>query len=434
MSTASKATSRIATVGIDIGADTTHIALVRSGAVHVLQNEEGSRKTPTYVSFPNNQTRLYGSSAKSAKSSNMNSTFSNFFHSLDTSDNINTNITFNHKDFNINDKVLISSFLSYLYNLCEKNSGGAPVENCVIAIPDNWTIKQRNIFQQLCKLSGWNPLSLPHRSSAIAYFYGFFHRKLNDNFQYTMFIDMGHTHCTISLASFKKEQIVIKARKQIDFGGKHVDEIIYNKIVHNLKEKNNIIIKDNTKASLLVLKQANRIKHILSANQSANYIFEYIQDQYNVKGTLTRKDLEDILVPKLKDNFQSIISNILDKIPNDKVLHNIEIVGGGIRIPCIQSYFLQEIHQITKLDSLKLSKTCDGDESVVRGCALLCASLSTSFNTHKLKLIDCNHYNLSLKWGNKSDEHLLLFAKNSKLPIVKKIPFKKKNDFTISFF
>jgi molecular chaperone DnaK (HSP70) len=47
----------------------------------------------------------------------------------------------------------------------------------------------------------------------------------------------------------------------------------------------------------------------------------------------------------------------------------------------------------------EISKTCDGDESVARGCALQCAMLSPAFRVKEFEVHDLSPYPIDFAWG-----------------------------------
>lgn len=62
-------------IGIDLGTSYSRVAIFQSGRVTIIENEQGSRMTPSYVSFTSNGERLIGDAAKNLLTSNPNSTF-----------------------------------------------------------------------------------------------------------------------------------------------------------------------------------------------------------------------------------------------------------------------------------------------------------------------------------------------------------------------
>lgn len=62
-------------IGIDLGTSYSRVAIFQSSRVTIIENEQGSRMTPSYVSFTSNGERLIGDAAKNLLTSNPNSTF-----------------------------------------------------------------------------------------------------------------------------------------------------------------------------------------------------------------------------------------------------------------------------------------------------------------------------------------------------------------------
>jgi len=83
-----------------------------------------------------------------------------------------------------------------------------------------------------------------------------------------------------------------------------------------------------------------------------------------------------------------------------------------------------------------MSKTCDGDESVARGSALMCAMISPSFKVKEFEVHDVTNYAIDLQWGPvpaaglefKPDDSTPLFTVNNAIPSVKLISFNDRTE------
>jgi heat shock protein 4 len=69
-----------------------------------------------------------------------------------------------------------------------------------------------------------------------------------------------------------------------------------------------------------------------------------------------------------------------------------EIVGGSVRIPMVA-------HKLTEFYGKELSRTCDGDESVARGCTFMCAKLSEKFRVKAFEVKDLCHSHVKIGFG-----------------------------------
>jgi len=109
-------------------------------------------------------------------------------------------------------------------------------------------------------------------------------------------------------------------------------------------------------------------------------------------------------------------------------LSSIEVVGGASRIPCVQKV-------LEGFFGKELSKTCDSDESVARGCALQCAMLSPNYQVRPYEVNDINLYPIDLHWGIAPEggesipfeSSTQLFTHLSPIPSTKMISFKNRD-------
>ncbi len=139
------------------------------------------------------------------------------------------------------------------------------------------------------------------------------------------------------------------------------------------------------------------------------------------------------LIPRMLAPIQRALA---DAGVKKEELLAIEVVGGGVRVPIIGA-------ELQKFFGRDVSKTCDSDESVARGCALQCAMLSPSFRVKEFEVHDISPYPIELAWGAapaKTPETLEkftdpmdiestpVFPARNELPSVKLISFKDRTD------
>ncbi len=108
-------------------------------------------------------------------------------------------------------------------------------------------------------------------------------------------------------------------------------------------------------------------------------------------------------------------------------LESIEIVGGSTRVPAIKQ-IVQEVFHKTPMT------TMNSDESVARGCTLMCAVLSPTFKVKEFKIEDCQPYPITLSWHGaiNEDNEVEVFSRWNVIPSTKMLSFYKKDPFTIT--
>jgi heat shock protein 4 len=151
-------------------------------------------------------------------------------------------------------------------------------------------------------------------------------------------------------------------------------------------------ISTNPKSCLKLRKAVTRLKHRLSANRVVNWNVEYIMNDRDVSGQMSREAFETMAAPYM-GSLTAVIQAALERSNTTmEQLHSMEVIGGGTRIPIV-SKTLQDIF------GRSVSRTCDSDESVAKGCALQCAMLSPIMRVKAFNVIDCQPYNVIAEWG-----------------------------------
>jgi heat shock protein 4 len=116
------------------------------------------------------------------------------------------------------------------------------------------------------------------------------------------------------------------------------------------------------------------------------------------------------------------------------VLHGIEMVGGGTRIPAFQKV----IEKVFKVEPVR---TLNSSESIAKGCALMAAMKSPLFKVAEYGLEELNCYPVKLHWnflgagahslGNNEKAYIekqtnMVFPAGCLLPVTKTVKFSKK--------
>ncbi len=124
-----------------------------------------------------------------------------------------------------------------------------------------------------------------------------------------------------------------------------------------------------------LLKEANRVKHILSANDAASSGVESLVDDIDFRTTLSRQDFEDAvtaagLVPKFTSPIDQALANAGLKLSD---INSIVLVGGSTRVPLVQNALRE-----AGIPDSKLAQNVNADEAAVMGAAFYGASFKPS--------------------------------------------------------
>jgi len=101
----------------------------------------------------------------------------------------------------------------------------------------------------------------------------------------------------------------------------------------DIKTRYNLDVSTNSKARYKLLKEAERVKTVLSANTEVRWGIEFFMNDTDVKGTLDRATV-DTLAQGLYTRVGTLLTRCLANAGVAAAdLHSIEIVGGNVRVP-----------------------------------------------------------------------------------------------------
>jgi len=165
----------------------------------------------------------------------------------------------------------------------------------------------------------------------------------------------------------------------------------------------------------------------MSSNAQAIPIgLECFVDEKDVNGKMSRAEFEELAKPLL-DRIGNTLENLLKEAkvtPDD--LESVEIVGGSTRIPAVKQIVQDVFHKPPMT-------TMNADESVARGCTLMCAILSPTFKVKEFKIEDCQPYPITLSWqgGVNEDNEVEVFSRWNVIPSTKMLSFYKREPLTV---
>ncbi|KAL4563053.1 hypothetical protein LXL04_027084 [Taraxacum kok-saghyz] len=422
-------------VGFDIGNLNCAIAVAKHGGIDVLLNDESERETPAVVSFVDNQ-RFFGSAGAAFVSTYPKSSISQIKRLIgkqfkdpsvqeelkllpfETSEGprggILIHLQYLNKKWTFTPVEILGMLFGHLKQVAEKNLG-SPVVDCVIGIPSYFTdVQRREYFTAAC-LSGLRPLKLMHDCTAIALGYGMYKTDFsNKGPTKVVFVDIGHSDTQVTIAAFEKGKMTILSHSfDQNLGGRDFDEVLFRHFASQFKEKYNIDVCSNARASVRLRVSCEKLKKVLSANLEAPLSIECLIDDKDVNGFITREEFEELSLELLDKVIVAC-----NKAGNDAGLLSadevdcIELVGSGSRVPAIMK-------SITSVFGKEPIRTLNGSECVARGCALHCAMLSPTFRVPDYKVHDIFPYSFairSLDVTNKRHPGILLFQKDGPFP------------------
>lgn len=168
----------------------------------------------------------------------------------------------------------------YIKQLAEKH-GKTKVTDCVVALPNYWTLDQRVVILNALAIAELYPLSIINENTAAAIQYGM--NRQDNKTHKVVFYNMGSNGLQVTLAEYRvsndtKIKPPIETLHIIDefgmsrAGGLEIDIILFNhfnKIFENKYKK-----QLNQRAKVKLLNECQNVKEVLSANKDANLLIE----------------------------------------------------------------------------------------------------------------------------------------------------------------
>ncbi|KAJ3131060.1 hypothetical protein HK101_004828, partial [Irineochytrium annulatum] len=323
--------------------------------------------------------------------------------------------------------------------------GGESVSGAIITVPPYFNQFERQAILDAAEIANLKVIGLMNENAAVALNYAM--TRTFNNTQYHVIFDSGASSTSASLVKFSNSEVkerrktktyldveVLGVGYDATLGGIDIDVALQRhlaKIFTETKGKQaKTPITDSPRSMTRLLKEANRVKMILSANQETFASVEGLHEEIDFRTKVTRADLEELAGDFLK-RFTGPIEKLLSK---SKVsLENITsvvLVGGSVRIPAAQA----ALKAIVGED--KIAMNVNMDEANVLGAGFRSASLSTQFKVREIRVKDITDTAVEVVYDTEAKDssstrslRTMLFAENAPVAAKKLMNFKRTTDF-----
>jgi len=267
-----------------------------------------------------------------------------------------------------------------------------PIKDAVITVPVFFNQVERLALVAAAQLGGLNVLQLMNNPMAVALNYGMFRRKeINGTVKHIMLYDMGAGATTATVIGFQivktKDRGFAETHPQAQVLGIGYDRTLGGaelkfRVRDFLADKFNALGKTKTdvrtvpRAMGKLLKEAERVKLILSANANCFAQIENVMEDIDFKEAVSREALMD-LAPDLMARVTKPVEQALSTAGMAmESIDQVILVGGGTRVPKVQEL-------LTEFVGSELGKSLNTDESAAMGAVYKAADLSTGFKVKK---------------------------------------------------
>ncbi|KPA78626.1 putative heat shock protein 110 [Leptomonas pyrrhocoris] len=406
--------------GIDFGNLNSTVAITRYGGVDIVTNEVSKRETTTIVSFLDEE-RFIGEQGFDRYVRNAQNTIFLLkrFIGMRIDD---PELEIERKFLTCNVKGDEEGRLMFSVNYCDEEKCFYPeqvlammlqrlrtyvneaattdprvradVRDFVITVPSYYTAEQRRLMYQASEVAGLHCMSLINETTASAVDYGIFRgtslKETEEEGQVVGILDIGYGATDFSVCKFWRGNCKILARTfDRNNGTRDCDYCLYEHMVNEVKERYKVDVTENRRARLRLLQACERLKYLLSANQSAPLNVENLMDVDVNIASFDRATMESLCSGVL-DRVRAVIERgFVEAGVTREHFHSIEMIGGGCRIPMLKR-LVEDVLGRTP------SFTLNASETTARGCAIVAAMLSPKFQVREFKISELPTYPILL--------------------------------------
>uniref|UniRef100_A0A8C1WAT9 Hypoxia up-regulated protein 1 n=1 Tax=Cyprinus carpio TaxID=7962 RepID=A0A8C1WAT9_CYPCA len=455
----------VAVMSVDLGSEWMKIAIVKPGVpMEIALNKESRRKTPVAVCLKENE-RLFGDSALGVAVKNPKVVY-RFLQSIlgKTADNPQVAQYQKHfpehqlqrdekrgtvffkfsEDSQYTPEELLGMILNYSRGLAQ-DFAEQPIKDAVITVPAYFNQAERRAVLQAAHIAGLKVLQLINDNTAVALNYGVFRRKdINSTAQNIMFYDMGSGSTTATIVMYqtvKTKESGTQPQLQIrgvgfdrTLGGFEMELRLRDHLakLFNEQKKSKKDVRENLRAMAKLLKEAQRLKTVLSANAEHMAQIEGLMDDIDFKAKVTRSE------------FEALCEDLFDRVPgpvkealaaaemNMDEIDQVILVGGSTRVPKVQDVLLKAVGKE------ELSKNINADEAAAMGAVYQAAALSKAFKVKPFLVRDAAVFPIQVEFSRETEEEdgvqtvkhnkRILFQRMAPYPQRKVITFNRYTD------
>uniref|UniRef100_A0A8C4DU69 Hypoxia up-regulated protein 1 n=1 Tax=Dicentrarchus labrax TaxID=13489 RepID=A0A8C4DU69_DICLA len=427
-------------MSVDLGSEWMKVAIVKPGVpMEIVLNKESRRKTPTAVCLKENE-RLFGDSALGSvknpktvyrhlqsllgkKHNNPQvALYQKRFpeHQLQE-DPVRGTVYFkNSEEIQYTPEELLGMVLNYSCGLAQ-DFAEQPIKDAVITVPAFFNQAERRAVLQAAQMAGLKVLQLINDNTAVALNYGVFRRKDIDNTaKNVMFYDMGSGSTTATIVSYqtvKTKEAGSQPQLQIrgvgfdrGLGGFEMDMRLRDHLakLFNAQQKSKTDVRENHRAMAKLLKEAQRLKTVLSANVDFMAQVEGLMDDIDFKAKVTRAEFEELCA----DLFERVPRPVLDALAAAEMkldeIEQVILVGGSTRVPKVQEVLL------TAVGKEELGKNINADEAAAMGAVYQAAALSKAFKVKPFLVRDAAVFPIQVEFTRETEEEGIKTVKHNK--------------------
>jgi L1 cell adhesion molecule like protein len=421
-------------IGIDLGTTFSCVGVYENGSVSIINNEQGNRTTPSYVSFSETNEILVGESAKNQANMNPKNTIYDVKRLMGRrfdEDSVQQNMKhFSYDVVNDNGKPMvrvnntnyspeqISAFILKKMKKIAEDYLGHEVKDAVITVPAYFNDAQRNATKDAGVIAGLNVLRIINEPTSASLSYGLQKNKVSSEDEHNILVyDMGGGTFDVSVLTIADGLFEVKSTNgNVNLGGSDFDQIITDHLVKDFlaKNKGKVSKEDiNDKVIRRLRTQAEKAKRNLSSSTQVPVEVDSLCNGIDFVSTLTRAKFEDLCGHYFRDSLEAVSNALRDAKMSKNQIHEVVLVGGSTRIPKVQQLLTDYFN------GKELNKSINPDEAVAYGAAVQASILTNTATGQANEIVLADVTPLSLGIETNGQMMTNLIDRNTTIPCKK---------------
>ena len=343
-------------IGIDLGTTNSCVSVMEGGEAKVIANPEGSRTTPSVVSFKGDE-RQVGDVAKRQAITNPNTIMSIKRHM-----GTNHKVTIEGKEYTPQE---ISAIILQNLKATAEAYLGEPVTEAVITVPAYFNDAERQATKDAGRIAGLDVKRIINEPTAAALAYGL---DKTDKEQIILVYDLGGGTFDVSILDLADGTFEVLATAGDNrLGGDDFDQVIIDWLVKEFKSETGVDLSADKMAMQRLKDAAEKAKKDLSGVTSVQISLPFISmnatGPLHLEKTLSRAQFDAMTAPLVERTMGPVRQALKDAKMTANDLDQVLLVGGSTRIPAVQAAIKNELGK-------EPNKGVNPDEVVAMGAAI----------------------------------------------------------------
>ncbi len=422
-------------IGIDLGTTNSVVAVMEGGKPVVIENQEGSRTTPSVVAFTKKGERLVGLLAKRQAVTNPKNTIYSVKRfigrhyddpavqqakkilSYDIVKGEHGDVMIKVQDKLYSPPEISAMVLQKLKQTAEAHLG-EEIKDAVITVPAYFNDNQREATKAAGRIAGLNVLRIINEPTAASLAYGLEKKKTEKIAVY----DLGGGTFDISILDIGEGVFEVKSTNGDTFlGGDDFDQKVVTWLIDNFKKDQGIDLGKDQMALQRLKEAAEKAKCELSSSLETDINLPFITADANgpkhLNYTLTRAKLEQLTDDLLQRTVEPCKKALADAKLTADDIDEVILVGGQTRMP--------KVHEIVKkIFGKEPNMGVNPDEVVAVGAAIQAGRLKGEVKD--IQLLDVTPLSLGIE--TLGGVFTKLIERNTTIPVSKKEIFSTASD------